>query len=292
MADFPSYLAVIGQPIEYSLSPAMHRAAFQALSINACYTAFDVAPERLGEVVQAMRTLDFRGFNVTIPHKQAVIDLLDECTPAALRIGAVNTVYVRDGVWIGDNTDGAGYLSSLSRDLKFDARGKRAVILGAGGAARGVADALLGAGIDELWLLNRHRDRAETLARELSHYHAGAITAGTVADWPKDRVDLLVNTTPVGMEGHLGGELPIPEVVLHEQMTVSDIVYRPLNTPLLEAARRAGAKTHGGLGMLVEQGALALARWFGVMPPVDVMRDAARALLARDGLRARPTATA
>lgn len=279
MDGFPSFLAVIGHPIGHTLSPVLHRAAFRALGIDASYTAYDVAFERLPEVVRAMRTLEFRGFNVTIPHKTAVIDLLDECTPTALRMGAVNTVYVSDGKWIGDNTDGAGYLLSLGREHGFAVQGKRAVLLGAGGAAMGVADALLGAGLDALWILNRHRAKAEALARRLAQHYQTNIVTGTIAEWPRERVDLLINATPVGMVGFLEGELPVPPDVFHERMLVSDLVYRPLVTPLLAAADKAGAKTSGGLGMLVGQGALAFERWFGVFPSMDAMLAAAMAEL-------------
>jgi shikimate dehydrogenase len=275
MADFPANLAVIGHPIAHSLSPVMHQAAFRELDINACYTGYDVAPERLHEVVGAMRTLNFRGWNVTIPHKVAIMSLLDELTPAAKRIGAVNTVYFQDGLWIGDNTDGQGYLSSLSQELSLDVRGKHVVVLGAGGAAKAIADALLFAGVGALWILNRHREKAEALASQLAVHHTRITIVGSDMVWPSSRVDLVINTTPVGMEGHLTGELPVPASVLQEQMIVSDLVYRPQVTPLLLAAQLAGAKTHGGLGMLVEQGALAFTKWFGITPSVAVMREAA-----------------
>ena len=282
MADFPAYFAVIGHPVGHSLSPVMHLAAFRSLGINACYTGYDVEPERLREVASAMRTLHFRGFNVTIPHKSAIMDLLDECTPEAVRIGAVNTVYVKDNRWIGDNTDGLGYLSSLTHELDFDVRGKRVMIFGAGGAARGIADALLFAGIDALWIVNRHLDKATYLAEQLAMHHISQISVLEAGTWPEVQIDLLINTTPVGMQGHLAEELPIATDYLNERMVVSDIVYRPMVTPLLTVAAKVGARTHGGLGMLVEQGALAFYRWFGVMPPVSVMREAALEAMQRE----------
>lgn len=276
MAHFTDFLAVIGHPIQHSLSPVMHNAALRALSIDAVYTAYDVSPERLADAVQAMRTLEFRGFNVTIPHKEAMLGLVDECTERAVRIGAVNTVYQQDGRWIGDNTDGVGYMTSLRAELQFDPIHKRAAILGAGGAARSIADALLAQGLDELYLLNHHREKAEDLARHLEQHHRqGLIRAGGIEDWPRQGVDLLVNTTPVGMAGHLEQQLPLPAELLGQQMIVSDVVYRPLFTPLLAAAKVAGAMTHSGLGMLVEQGALAFALWFGVPPSTHIMREAA-----------------
>ena len=275
MAEFPAYLDVIGHPVAHSLSPAMHLAAYRSLEINACYTGYDVEPERLRDMVNAMRTLHFRGFNVTIPHKTAIMDLLDECTPEALRIGAVNTVYEKDNRLIGDNTDGLGYVASLTHELDVDVKGKRVLILGAGGAARGIADALCLAGIDTLWIVNRHLEKAVHLTEQLTIHHSAPIFALETGKWPDTGIDLLINTTPVGMHGHLSEELPIATDRLNDRMVVSDIVYRPKVTPLLAAAEQAGAKTHGGLGMLVEQGALAFEKWFGVMPPVSVMREAA-----------------
>lgn len=275
-ADSVTFLTILGHPIGHSVSPTMQAAAIREAGLRAVYGAVDVPPERLGDAIKGLRALGFRGANVTIPHKEAVVAALDDLTDEARRIGAVNTI-VRDADrLIGDNTDGEGWRRSLEEECASSVAGLRAVIAGAGGAARAIADALLAAGCERVTLLNRHEARAAALAAHLEVWHGRgrvfthALDASQLAD-----CDLFVNTTPVGMEGHADGQIPVAPSSLREDLIVSDIVYRPTWTPLLIAARETGCRIHGGLGMLVYQGALAFERWFGVAANTDSMRAAA-----------------
>ncbi len=268
-------LAVLGHPIGHSLSPVMHNAAIADLRKDALYTAIDVHPLLLKQALVGLRALGFLGANLTIPHKEQAVPLLDNVTDVAMRIGAVNTIYRDQEQLIGDNTDGAGWAQSITRQLQCSLHGMRALIIGAGGAARAVGDALLEAGCESLTLANRDVVRALTLAEYLrSWYPNKVIQAVSFPDLSTIGMDLLVNTTPVGMYGHLEGRMPIEGSLLHEGLIVSDLVYRPLQTPLIEAAKAQGARVHGGLGMLVNQGALSFAMWFGETPSLSVMERA------------------
>jgi len=260
----------------------MHNAALAALGIDARYEALDVPPAGLGAAVAALRGPDVAGANVTIPHKEAVVGWLDALTAAAREVGAVNTVMLEGGRLIGDNTDGEGFLHALD-ELGVDPRGAACVVLGAGGAARAVTHALVRAGA-RVALHNRTAARAAALAAALAGAGAGA---GAVAVTDVDALaaavrsaDLLVQATPAGMEGAAEGVSPLPAGLLPTAGAVVDLVYRPAETPLLAAAREAGLRAQNGLPMLVHQGALAFERWFGVAPPLDVMRRAARRALA------------
>ncbi len=268
---------LLAHPVGHSLSPVMHAAAYRHLGIDARYLALDVAPEALEGAVQGLRRPDVAGANVTIPHKQAVIPWLDGLTEAARRVGAVNTVVPSGGRLIGDNTDGEGFLRALD-ELGVAPAGLAAVVLGAGGAARAVALALLGAGT-EVALYNRGRARAERLATELAPAGGIRVLAAEALPEAVAAAGLLVQATPVGMEGVAEGISPLPDGVLPEAGAVVDLVYRPRRTALLTAARAAGLTVQDGLPMLVHQGALALERWFGVAAPVEVMRRAAEAAL-------------
>lgn len=267
-------LAVLGRPIGHSLSPLMHGAAIDHLGLDAIYTAFEVPDERVTAVLDAAHTLGFQGLNVTIPHKEAALRHAVCATAAARRVGAANTLWWTERGFAADNTDGAGWLRSL-REEAADPCGSRAVILGAGGAARGIADALLDAGCESLRICNRNPGRAAALVADLrSHFPGRRIDTEDVSRLRADSIDLLVNTTPAGMHGAHADELPCSPGLLRPGMIVSDIVYRPLVTPLLRAARKAGATVHPGIGMFIEQGALAFERWFGRPAPVAVMRKA------------------
>lgn len=267
-------VGLFGHPVGHSLSPAMHEAAIRSMGIQAVYKAFDVAPQDLPAAMAALRLLQFRGINLTIPHKEAALPLVDELTSTAARVGAINTV-LRDGQrLIGDNTDGAGYVAALQSDLGLQVAGMHVAILGAGGAAKAIADALLDEGCQRVQLYNRNGARAQALGMHLQQYYsARRIMTAPLAEFNSAGLDLLINTTPVGMLGHLDGASPVAESHLRSDLIVSDIVYRPLHTPLLVAAAAHGAKIHDGTGMLVFQGALALSRWFGVVAPSLVMRN-------------------
>jgi shikimate dehydrogenase len=259
--------AVIGHPVVHSRSPAIHNAAFAALGLDWVYTAFDVAPGGGAAAVEAMRTLGLAGLSVTMPHKADVVAALDEVDDHAARLGAVNCIAVRDGRLVGHNTDGAGFLASLAEEAGFDARGRRCVVAGAGGAARSIVAALAGAGAAEVVVLNRTPDRAERAAA----LAGGVGRVGGTSDLAA--ADLVVNATSVGMVGNPG--LPVDPGGLHGAQVVADIVVEPLRTELLAAAAERGATTVGGLGMLVHQAAIAFTHWTGHDAPLEAMRRGA-----------------
>ena len=282
-------LGIIGYPLGHSASPAFQQAALDHLGVDATYERWEVAPERLAERVRELRGPDLLGFSVTVPHKEAVMPLLDEVDTAARDIGAVNTVVHSDGRLLGANTDLAGFLRALREDGDYEPRGRRALILGAGGAARAVAYALLSEGAASVAIANRSPERARTLANELAtrfpaRVDALALDAESLAPLlgADASVDLLVNCTSMGMaHGPAADASPIPAGLIPRTALVYDLVYNPAETPMLAAARRAGARTLGGLPMLVYQGAAAFRMWTGREAPVDVMMRAASAALQR-----------
>jgi len=265
----------MGWPVEHSLSPVMHNAAFAALGLDWVYVPLPVAPGDVREAVQGLRALGFVGANVTIPHKQAVIPWLDEVSAAAQAIGAVNTLVVRDGRLLGENTDWRGFLTSL-REAGVEPAGKCALVLGAGGAARAVVYALVRVGA-RVVVVNRTHARAEGLARALTKLGdiQTALTVEAAVNLLSD-IDLVVNTTSVGMWPRID-ESPWPEAVpLPTRAIVCDLVYHPLETRLLKRASTTGCPVVDGLGMLVHQGAAAFELWTGVEAPVKVMREELR----------------
>lgn len=270
-------MLLLGHPVGHSLSPAMQAAAFTACGVDARYLAVDVTPAELAGAVRELRQPDVVGANVTVPHKVAVMPLMDELSADARRVGAVNTVMRRGSRLVGDNTDSQGFLLALG-ELGLEPRGLRCVVLGAGGAARAVAAALLAAGA-EVALHNRSRSRAEQLAAELAPLGHVALPAATELGAVVRAAELLVQASAAGMEGVAGGALPLPEGLLPRAGAVMDLVYRPLETPLLARARAAGLATQSGLPMLLHQGALAFERWFRRPAPIEDMRRAALAAL-------------
>ncbi len=276
---------VIGWPLAHTISPAFQKPALAALGVDADYVAAPTPPEDLGGRLTAMRRGEWDGLNVTIPHKVAVAGLVQHMSRAARRLGAVNTVIRRDGRLVGDNTDLEGFITALREYGDMDPGNAAVVMLGAGGAARAAAWALLDAGAAQLTIANRSAQRARSLAAHLASC-TGTRVGGYGLDDPRlapavAGARLLVNTTSVGMAGGPAPELsPVPAGCLHARLCVFDIVYRPATTPLLAAAMAAGCATLGGLEMLVLQGAASLTRWLGRPAPVDVMMDAARAALA------------
>jgi shikimate dehydrogenase len=265
--------AVIGSPVRHSLSPAIHNAAFAALGIDWVYVAFEVAPGRGADALAAMRALQLRGLSVTMPHKEDVAATVDEIAPAARALRAVNCVERRaDGTLVGHNTDGDGFVDSLVAGHGVSPSGRRCTVLGAGGAARAVVDALARAGATDVCVVNRSADRAETAAAL-----AGAIgRVGSLDD--VTGADLVVNATSIGMGSD---DLPFDPALLRAGQTVADLVYHPLETALLRSVRAAGAVPVDGLGMLVHQAARQLRIWTGLDAPVDTMRAAALVELAR-----------
>lgn len=269
---------VLGHPVGHSLSPAMHQAAFAATGLNAVYLPWAVPPNRLAAAVQGLHAMEnLLGANVTIPHKEAVIPLLDGLTAEAEAVGAVNTLLPRDGKLLGDNTDGAGFLAALREELGWEVRGLSAAILGAGGAARAVSMSLARAGASRLVLLNRSVDRANRLADLVTARYPGCqVTAQPLrADWritDAAEIRLVINTTSVGLQA---SDPPLFEYAsLSAPIAVCDLIYNPPETALLRAARARGCPAGNGLGMLIHQGALAFERWTGNPAPVQAMREA------------------
>jgi len=259
-------VGVIGDPVEHSRSPAMHNAAFAALDLDWVYVAFPVPRGQGGAAVRAMPALGLAGLNVTMPHKADAASACDELTPDAAALGAVNTVVHADGSLVGHSTDGGGFLRALE-DEDVAVAGRRAVVLGAGGAARAIVHALGRAGA------------AVTVAARsaaAAHDAAGLAPDGIATDLTDidiEQFDVIVNATPLGMSGE---PPPFDADVLRAGQFVFDTVY-PADTPLLREARARGLRAAGGLGMLVHQGALSFALWTGVTPPIEVMRAAASA---------------
>jgi len=279
-------LAVLGYPIAHSVSPDLHQAALDTLGIEGRYEAWAVSPADLPAAVQRLRDEGYTGANVTVPHKEAVVPLVDSLDPSAAVVAAVNTLVRDGGRLVGHNTDGIGFLRSLREEVGWDPMGRTALLLGAGGAARGVAAALLQAGVASVTLANRHRERALWLVEEVRARAPDADVRAASLD-PEElevlmaRTDLLVNCTSVGMRhGPAAGDLPLPAGLLVPGLLVADLVYNPQETPLLQAARERGLRVLGGLGMLVYQGAAAFHLWTGREAPVAAMRRAAEQALA------------
>lgn len=272
-------VGVMGWPVAHSLSPAMHNAVLARLGLNWRYVPLPVHPSSVGDALRGAAALGFRGVNVTVPHKQAVMAALDEVAREAAAVGAVNTVVMspdgREAVrLVGTNTDVAGFVGSLRAGGFEPAGGGRAVVVGAGGAARAVVYALLSAGMDRVVVMNRTPTRAETLVADFQtlgiaqgRLEASALTPERLLQ-AAEGADLLVNTTTLGMWPRTEDSIWPEGVAVPGSLVVYDLVYNPLETRLLRQARDSGARTIDGLGMLARQGALALAMWLD--DPLDV----------------------
>ncbi len=278
---------LIGTPVAHSISPVFQQAAFDALGINACYERWETTPEQLPARMGSLRHKRFMGANVTVPHKEAVIAFLDEIAPSARRAGAVNTVCNRSGTLSGTNTDISGFRRALRDSGGFDARGQRATVLGAGGAARAIVIALEQEGASVVAIANRHAERARRLTDELQS-DAGpeliplawedAVSVSHLRD-----TDLLIHCTTLGMAGsRWANESAVPGANLGGRLFVCDIVANPLLTPLLRSAAAAGARILGGLAMLVYQGAASFEEWTGRSAPIEVMMSAAEAAMVHE----------
>ena len=274
-------LAVIGWPIAHSLSPVLQNAAIEKAGIDYVYTALPVKPEDLPAAVNGLKALQFRGWNVTIPHKTAIMELLDEIDEDARIIGAVNTVVNDDGHLKGFNTDVTGFIQALL-DKGFTPKDKTAVLLGAGGAARAVVWGLLKAGVKAIRIGVRTPAKVQPLVEEFGRY--GAIS---VKHWESEefaaelaQADLLVNTTPLGMTPKVDAMPPVDWSKVKEGAFVYDIIYTPAETRFLREARENGHLTLNGEGMLAGQGAAAFVKWTGVTPDVELMKKKLRDALA------------
>ncbi|MBI2705358.1 MAG: shikimate dehydrogenase [Actinobacteria bacterium] len=270
--------AVIGDPIRHSLSPLILNAAFRARELDWVYVAFPVEEGNAREALVAMRTFAIDGLSVTMPHKTAVAGAIERCTEVAAALRAVNCVVrTDDGELVGHNTDGSGFLSGIAEETGFAPAGQRCVIVGAGGAARAVAVALARAGAADVAIVNRTRANAEQAA-------VLAVPVGRVgASDDIERADLVVNATSVGMARREPAGLPFDPDRLHQGQILADLIYDPLTTPLLSAARTRGAITVNGVGMLVHQAAAAFELWTGVEAPIAAMTSALGAHLRQRG---------
>jgi shikimate dehydrogenase len=267
---------VLGHPVSHSLSPVMHNAAFRAVGVDACYLAFDVPPEDLETALDGARALGARGLNLTVPLKERALALVEEAEPVAALTGAANTLVPTARGWRAHNTDVEGFLRAVSEDLGFRPKGRRCLLLGAGGAARAAAVALLQEGAQEILLVNRNKERAEALVRELAEKIPGAPLVAAELSSAPDRIgrgDLLVSATPLGLQDQ--GSWPWELGAFHDGVLAFDMAYRPnAETPLVVTARRAGIRCASGRSMLLYQGARAFALWTGRTAPVDVMAKA------------------
>lgn len=268
---------IFGDPVEHSLSPVMQNAALRAAGIDAVYVPWRVKAAGLPTAFESIRGMEnFAGANVTLPHKEQAVSLVDELSPEATSVGAVNTVIARGGRLVGANTDGQGFLRSLQEEAGFVPRGRQAAILGAGGAARAVAWSLAEAGVSKLVVLNRTIERAEALAEFVSR-GSGVPAIGLGLGDPHLPVrvaacELLVNATSVGLAA--SDPPAIDGALLRPGMLVYDLIYRPRETALLREAKRRGCRALGGLGMLLYQGVLAFELWTGQKPSEGAMRAA------------------
>ncbi|MCA1900144.1 MAG: shikimate dehydrogenase [Chloroflexi bacterium] len=261
-------LGLIGYPLEHSLSPKIHAAALKACGLSGGYALFAIPPQDsqgLKDLIARVRAREIHGLNVTIPHKQSVIEFMDELTPTAKAIGAANTIYLRENKLIGENTDAAGFLADLKKftDGKKLAYGKSALVLGAGGAARAVVYALLRGGWN-IALAARRVEQAQELANSFENETIKVIN---YAELQPFGFDLLVNATPVGMSPKVD-DSPLPgKFSLNKDTMVYDLVYNPRQTRLAREAQAQGCSAATGLGMLIEQAALAFEIWTGCVPP-------------------------
>lgn len=256
--------AVLGHPISHSLSPLLHGHWLQHYGISGKYEAIDTPPELLAERLSQLNEKGYQGVNLTVPLKQQVLPLLDTISPLAERIGAVNTLTFKDGQLHGENTDAFGFVENLHQAVENLAPFlHQAVVLGAGGASRAVVAGLLQAGAESILLLNRSRDKADALAQMDERIHT--------AEWANRNealqgATLLVNTTSLGMQGQPALEIDLS--ALPQSALVTDIVYQPLITPLLQAAKQRGNPIVDGLGMLIYQAVPAFEQFFGTRPEV------------------------
>ncbi len=268
--------AIFGHPVEHSLSPVMHNAAFKERDIDGVYVAFDVAPENIGTAVKGIRSLGISGVNVTIPHKETVMNYLDEISDDARLVGAVNTINNDKGKLTGYNTDVNGLLRAVEDDLEFTPEGKKIFLIGAGGAARAVIAGLGRSGASEITVVNRTLSKAESLADEFGgHFLEVNIESAALGDEAEVKrhikeCDILINASSAGMKDK--NLLKLPLQLLKKTAVVYDLVYEPKDTQLVIDARETGIKASSGLSMLVFQGAESFEIWTGASAPLKVMK--------------------
>ncbi len=266
--------AIIGDPVEHSLSPIMHNAAFEELGLNLVYITFEVNSRNLKRAILGARSLGILGLNITMPHKNAAIKYLDELDAVAKAINAVNTVVNQQGTLIGYNTDGAGVIRALKENHVYPLD-KKLVLLGAGGAAKAIAYQV-SQEVKELVILNRTLDKAKKLTEMLKNSGIkikNQILSSNVLKKELSTADILINATSVGMSPNINRS-PVPSEYLRSDLDVMDIIYNPIKTKLLEDAKIVGAKIVTGIDMLIYQGAVAFEIWTSCPAPIDVMKNA------------------
>jgi shikimate dehydrogenase len=285
------YIGLIGYPIKHSISPYFQQAALDHYQLDICYELWETSPEKLRDIVDNLRKPQNLGANITVPHKETVLPLLDEVDDLASSIGAVNTIVKRDDRLLGFNTDAYGFIEALRKEGHFEPEGKRVVILGAGGVARAVSFALVQSKVLSLAISDGIFERARALADSLGSYirdsSPGSETSKTKVvafQWQSlssaetlDNCDLIVHCTTIGMKhSSQEGQAPLSLEVIPRSVLVYDVVYNPWPTPLLKLAQKAGAHILGGLPMLVYQGAAAFELWTGKKAPIDIMLNKAK----------------
>ncbi|MDQ4142192.1 MAG: shikimate dehydrogenase [Actinomycetota bacterium] len=260
-----------------SLSPAIHNAAFDALGMDWIYLPFGVPAVLLPTALRGLAASGVRGMNVTMPHKIAAMEVMDDISEAAAKIGAINTVEVRGDMLVGHNTDGEGLIRFLRVDVGADLAFSRALVLGAGGAARAAVVALAGAGVAEIWVVSRDAAKAAALEPLAAPaiFHSGSLDEG--GGHLIGEADVIINATPLGQKRE---EPAVSPEKIRKETVVVDLVYKPPVTPLIEAARAQGAVAHSGLGMLLHQAALSFQIWTGAEPPMETMSAAGVAELS------------
>ena len=280
---------IFGHPLGHTLSPAMQEAAFQTLGIDANYLVFDLAPDIFKKTMRGLSECVLSGFNVTVPYKETVIKNLWKVSPEARAIGAVNTVYKKNGVWTGANTDMEGFLISLAQEGKFSPEGKKAVVLGAGGASRAVTYGLAKKGVREITIVDVIPGKAKGIVRGLRSFRGVPCRALAAGD-PRvcrciGHADLVINATPLGIKEKDPLVVPlgwIPTAAGRGKLFM-DLIYNPAETVFLKAAKKRGHRTLNGLGMLLHQGARAFEYWTGKKAPVPVMKKALLEALNKKG---------
>jgi shikimate dehydrogenase len=273
---------IFGYPVEHTFSPCMHNAAFKKLHLDACYVPFAVSPDNLGEAAKALIPLGLCGVNVTVPHKEKIIDHLDGLSEEARLIGAVNTIEIKERKLIGHNTDGRGFLRSLRDNAGFNPKGKQIFIIGSGGAARAVGFSLALAGTKKIVFTDLDEMKADALVTDITE------KTGRLVEYVKHesiaesatKAHCVINATPIGLKKT--DPLPIARENIRKKHLVCDLVYNPAETRFLQAAKANGAKTLPGIGMLLYQGVIAFEIWTGQKAPIAIMKSAlARQIAAR-----------
>jgi shikimate dehydrogenase len=267
---FSSFAGILGWPLTHTLSPVIHNAAFRKVGLDWIYLQWPVPPEELDHAVSGLRALGAMGANVTMPHKEEIVRLLDDISGDARDIGAVNTIQRLGNRLIGHNTDVDGFRAFLEEDAGADLSGKVCLVLGAGGAARAIVKALLDLGAASIAIAARTPERGEEVNARVAHRDTRVCDWGA-AETEAEEADVIVNATPIGMrEGD-----PLPGTKFNPGQVVVDLVYDPPSTEMVERARSAGADAWGGLGMLVHQAAASFRIWTGQDPPLETMSAAA-----------------